>query len=864
MLILLTALVGAAQAATVTNINDSGAGSPRQAIAAAASGTFQQAMLTPIIIDDFSTGAFSISHNQTVNDLPASGAIGGSRDATVQETQIHNNLYGYLRLDLGTDYLFVQNGAFGGNYNVAWGNNSLLGGSDLNLNASGYDRLVVTISSAPIAGTLTVRFNNTGSPSASLPITGPGDYAFLFSSSSLGSLNTADIDGITLTFSNATSRVESVTITAPPDPDTDGDGVPDSSDNCPTTPNPEKIAFSSNRDGNTEIYVMSTDGMNQTRLTNTAFDSDPSFSGNGSRIAFRSTRDGNSEIYVMDADGSNQINRTNNPGNDDQPSFSPDGSKIAFVSSRAGNSEIYVMNSDGSNQINLTNNAANDFAPSFSPDGTKILFNSARDGINEIYVMNANGSNQARLTNNSVYDDNPSFSPDGTRIAFNSLRGNNYDIYVINSDGTNETRLTNHSAVDQDPTFSPDGSKITFLSNRDGNNEIYVMDADGTNQTRRTNNSASDAAPSWGAQADSDNDGTGDACEVFDTTPPVITPTVTGAPGNNGWYTSDVQVSWSVTDAESSVSNQTGCDQQTVTSDTGGVTFTCDATSPGGMSSQSVTVKRDATAPTISAAATTSPNGALWYKTDVTVQFTCMDSMSGISSGACPANQTLTTESPGVSSTSQTVTDDAGNTSSPSNVVTVKIDKTPPTLNPVVLPSPVQVNGSATATSGAADSLSGLASQSCDALDTSTAGLRSVTCYATDNAGNSTSATANYTVQSGFNFTGFFAPVDNLPMVNIVNAGQAIPLKFSLGGYQGLDIFAAGYPASSPIVCDASEPGSTVDETVNAGGSSLTYDAATDRYTYVWKTNKAWKGACRILIVRLSDGSDHFAKFRFK
>ena len=125
-----------------------------------------------------------------------------------------SSLYGYMNLEAGTNYLEVQNGAFPGNYNVAWGNNSLFGGSDLNLNAFGYDRLVVNISSAGNAGTITVRFNNSGSPSASLPLNGPGDYTFLFSSPGLMSLNTADIDGITISFTRS-ARVESVIITAP-------------------------------------------------------------------------------------------------------------------------------------------------------------------------------------------------------------------------------------------------------------------------------------------------------------------------------------------------------------------------------------------------------------------------------------------------------------------------------------------------------------------------------------------------------------------------------------------------------------------------------------------------------------------------
>lgn len=115
-----------------------------------------------------------------------------------------------------------------------------------------------------------------------------------------------------------------------------------------------------------------------------------------------------------------------------------------------------------------------------------------------------------------------------------------------------------------------------------------------------------------------------------------------------------------------------------------------------------------------------------------------------------------------------------------------------------------------------------------------------------------------------YNFIGFFQPVDNLPTLNVANAGRVIPVKFSLSGYQGLGIVVPGYPASGQITCNANEPGSEIEETANAGGSTLTYDAAADQYTYVWRTERTWQGTCRILVVRLSDGTDHFAKFRFR
>lgn len=115
-----------------------------------------------------------------------------------------------------------------------------------------------------------------------------------------------------------------------------------------------------------------------------------------------------------------------------------------------------------------------------------------------------------------------------------------------------------------------------------------------------------------------------------------------------------------------------------------------------------------------------------------------------------------------------------------------------------------------------------------------------------------------------YNFSGFFQPVDNIPVFNSVKAGNAVPVKFSLGGNQGLNIFLDGYPQSRQIACDASTPPDDVEQTVSAGGSSLSYDPATDQYTYVWKTNKSWAGTCRQLVVILDDGSIHYANFQLK
>jgi len=145
-------------------------------------------------------------------------------------------------------------------------------------------------------------------------------------------------------------------------------------------------------------------------------------------------------------------------------------------------------------------------------------------------------------------------------------------------------------------------------------------------------------------------------------------------------------------------------------------------------------------------------------------------------------------------------------------------------------------------------------------------GLGTVTVRASQ-AGNSNynpSPSVDRSFQVSYIYTGFFSPVENLPVFNVVKAGQAIPVKFSLHGNQGLDIFATGHPTSVKIECSATGLYDAIEETVTAGGSSLSYDPASDRYTYVWKTDKAWSNTCRQFVVKFKDGSYQRANFQFK
>jgi Tol biopolymer transport system component len=181
----------------------------------------------------------------------------------------------------------------------------------------------------------------------------------------------------------------------------------------------------------------------------------PEVSPDGTRIAFVSERSGNSEVYVMDIDGTNLTNISNNLASDTAPTWSPDSSMIAFTSDRNGDLEIYVMDADGTNPVNITQNSSDDITPAWSPDGIQIAFVSRREGNEDIYVMDANGANPTNVTNNGANDGHPDWSPDGRQIVFDTNRDGNYEIYIMNADGSSMYNLTNNDSIDLAPAWSP-------------------------------------------------------------------------------------------------------------------------------------------------------------------------------------------------------------------------------------------------------------------------------------------------------------------------------------------------------------------------------------------------------------------------
>lgn len=162
---------------------------------------------------------------------------------------------------------------------------------------------------------------------------------------------------------------------------------------------------------------------------------------------------------------------------------------------------------------------------------------------------------------------------------------------------------------------------------------------------------------------------------------------------------------------------------------------------------------------------------------------------------------------------------------------------------------------------GTPDSVVQSAMSPCRAGHTYSAGTYVLAVTITDDDGGTAAVHRSLLVYA---FEGFYAPVDNLPVVNLTKAGSTVPLKFRLGGDRGLDIFAAGYPASRQIACDSHDPLDELEQTVPPGAALLTYDATSKTYHYNWKTVKSWSGTCRELNLTFADGTAAKAEFRFR
>ncbi len=174
----------------------------------------------------------------------------------------------------------------------------------------------------------------------------------------------------------------------------------------------------------------------------------PAWSGDGSRIAFSSSRSGDPEIWVADANGANAHRITFFRGPDVGPTWNPrTNAQIAWVSGRTGLPQIYIMDQDGSNVHRMTDGGYA-VSPSWSSSGQFLTFSWNRKygpgapGGQDIYVMDVASMRWEQLTHSAGSNDYPSWSPDGRHIVFERRTGGRTQIWTMLADGTDQHELT--------------------------------------------------------------------------------------------------------------------------------------------------------------------------------------------------------------------------------------------------------------------------------------------------------------------------------------------------------------------------------------------------------------------------------------
>lgn len=258
------------------------------------------------------------------------------------------------------------------------------------------------------------------------------------------------------------------------------------------SPNGKQIAYVSKRNSTDALYLSTTDGTGEIRLSETLKPSSPAWSADGQHILFSSMDKNVSHLYSVDADGKNQQEIASVSGR--SPALSPDGKRLLYMAGTWTETQLMICNADGSDARMLNDGKSPAWNSHWSPDGKRIAFTGRAEpkAPLSVYIMNADGTDRREVTHISADEGSaqwPVWSPDAKELAI-QVSGPNHvgHLWLVDAATGEGKKLAPHSEawVDETPFWFPDGKRIAFQSDRSGRMEIWIMNSDGSNLRQLT------------------------------------------------------------------------------------------------------------------------------------------------------------------------------------------------------------------------------------------------------------------------------------------------------------------------------------------------------------------------------------------
>jgi dipeptidyl aminopeptidase/acylaminoacyl peptidase len=240
------------------------------------------------------------------------------------------------------------------------------------------------------------------------------------------------------------------------------------------------VVYVSGTEQDAELYLWSADTV--TRLTSNAFgDAEPHVA--AGRLVFTSDRDGNPEVYFSDVRATAPRRLTTHTATDGEPALHPTGDRIAFISMRSGTPRLWIMDTLGGSPAALSTGSATFYperAPAWSPQGDRMAFTSARTGTSQVFVVDATGGTAVQLTSEAGGAFDPSWSATGAQIVYATgagtprLRvipatgGNAADYAALPDTALGEPSCGAHYCVAVRGAYGVDGDLVAYGAPRPG------------------------------------------------------------------------------------------------------------------------------------------------------------------------------------------------------------------------------------------------------------------------------------------------------------------------------------------------------------------------------------------------------------